>query len=60
MLAPKEENTGYRRYGEQELFLLQQILYYRERGSDLKTIQQILYQIVTENQCTARKYGAFQ
>lgn len=36
--------AGYRYYGEKELALLQQILFYRERGFDLKQIQQILYQ----------------
>lgn len=34
--------AGYRFYGEQELARLQQILFYRERGFELKTIQQIL------------------
>lgn len=36
--------AGYRFYGEQELVLLQQILFYRERNFDLKSIQKILYQ----------------
>lgn len=38
------KESGYRYYGEQEVELLQQILFYRERGFDLKRIQQILYQ----------------
>lgn len=36
--------AGYRFYGEKEVALLQQILFYRERGFDLKRIQKILYQ----------------
>lgn len=36
--------AGYRFYGESEAALLQQILFYRERGFDLKKIQGILYQ----------------
>lgn len=36
--------AGYRFYGERELELLQQILFYRERNFDLKSIQKILYQ----------------
>lgn len=36
--------AGYRFYGERELELLQQILFYRERDFDLKSIQKILYQ----------------
>lgn len=35
--------AGYRFYGERELELLQQILFYRERDFDLKSIRQILY-----------------
>lgn len=35
--------AGYRFYGEEEAALLQQILFYRERGFDLKRIRQILY-----------------
>ncbi|HIS27306.1 MAG TPA: MerR family transcriptional regulator [Candidatus Pullilachnospira intestinigallinarum] len=38
--------AGYRLYGEREVDLLQQILFYRERGMDLKEIREILY---TEN-----------
>ncbi len=38
--------AGYRLYGEREVDLLQQILFYRERGMDLKEIRDILY---TEN-----------
>lgn len=36
--------AGYRYYGEKEVAILQQILFYRERGFDLKRIQKILYQ----------------
>lgn len=36
--------AGYRFYGERELELLQQILFYRERNFDLKSIRRILYQ----------------
>ena len=35
--------AGYRCYGQREVALLQQILFYRERGFELKTIQRILY-----------------
>jgi len=35
--------AGYRLYGEKELDLLQQILFYRERGFALETIREILY-----------------
>lgn len=38
------KESGYRFYGEQELNLLWQILFYRERGFELKEIQRILYQ----------------
>ena len=34
--------AGYRYYSQEEVALLQQILFYRERGFELKTIQQIL------------------
>lgn len=36
--------AGYRFYGKKELDTLQQILFYRERGFDLKRIKKILYQ----------------
>lgn len=36
--------TGYRYYGDKEVALLQQILFYRQRGFDLKKIQQLIYQ----------------
>lgn len=36
--------AGYRFYGEREVALLQQILFFRERKFDLKSIQKILYQ----------------
>lgn len=36
--------SGYRIYGEKEVDLLQQILFYRERGLSLEQIKSILYQ----------------
>ncbi len=36
-------DAGYRYYAQPELALLQQILFYRERGFDLKTIQKMIY-----------------
>lgn len=45
LLKPLYVNeAGYRYYGENEVALLQQILFYRERGFDLKRIGQIMYQ----------------
>ena len=45
LLKPLDvSEAGYRYYGEKEVALLQQILFYRERGFDLKSIQKILYQ----------------
>lgn len=45
LLKPLYANdAGYRFYGEREVSLLQQILFYRERGFELKQIQQILFQ----------------
>lgn len=45
LLKPLEvSGSGYRYYGKYELTLLQQILFYRERGLDLKQIQRIVYQ----------------
>lgn len=45
LLKPLYVNdAGYRYYGEKEVVLLQQILFYRERGFDLSRIQKILYQ----------------
>lgn len=45
LLKPLYANdAGYRFYGEHEVALLQQILFYRERGFELKQIQQILFQ----------------
>lgn len=38
------EESGYRYYGQQEVDLLQQILFYRERELDLATIRQIVTQ----------------
>lgn len=45
LLKPLYVNdAGYRYYGEKELVILQQILFYRERGFELKNIQKIIYQ----------------
>lgn len=45
LLKPLYVNeAGYRCYGEKELVLLQQILFYRERGFELKEIRRIIYQ----------------
>lgn len=45
LLKPKYvSGAGYRFYGEKEVAVLQQILFYRERGFDLKSIRKILYQ----------------
>lgn len=45
LLKPLYVNeAGYRYYGEQEVTTLQQILFYRERGFELKSIQKIIYQ----------------
>lgn len=45
LLKPSHTNeAGYRFYGEREVALLQQILFYRERGFDLKRIRRMLYQ----------------
>lgn len=35
--------SGYRYYGPKETAILQQILFYRERGFELKTIRKIIY-----------------
>ena len=44
LLKPSRVNeAGYRYYGESEVAVLQQILFYRERGFELKTIQRIIY-----------------
>ena len=44
LLKPADfTEAGYRCYGEKELDLLQQILFYRERGFALETIRDILY-----------------
>ena len=37
-------DAGYRFYGQKEVDILQQILFYRERGLDLRTIQKIIYE----------------
>lgn len=45
LLKPLYVNeAGYRYYGEKEVAVLQQILFFRERGFDLKRIRKILYQ----------------
>lgn len=36
--------SGYRYYGEREVMLLQQILFYRERGLELGSIKKIIYE----------------
>lgn len=43
LLKPlRVSDAGYRFYGKQELALLQQILFYRERGFELKKIREIV------------------
>lgn len=37
-------DAGYRFYGDSEVAVLQQILFYRERGFDLKQIRKIIYE----------------
>ena len=45
LLKPAAVNdAGYRFYGEREVDLLQQILFYRERGMELKNIRRIIYE----------------
>lgn len=45
LLKPLYVNeAGYRFYGDREVALLQQILFYREREFDLKRIRKLLYQ----------------
>lgn len=44
LLKPSRVNdAGYRYYGQKEVETLQQILFYRERGFELKVIQKIIY-----------------
>lgn len=44
LLKPSRiSDTGYRYYGANEVSVLQQILFYRERGFELKTIRNIIY-----------------
>lgn len=44
LLKPSFINeSGYRYYGDKEVALLQQILFYKERGFDLQTIKEIIY-----------------
>lgn len=45
LLSPSCVNESrYRYYGEYEVMLLQQILFYKERGLDLNSIKKIIYQ----------------
>lgn len=45
LLKPLYVNeAGYRFYGESEVAVLQQILFYRERGFELKQIQKVIYE----------------
>lgn len=44
LLHPKRTNeAGYRYYGSKEINLLQQILFYKERGFELSQISEIIY-----------------
>lgn len=44
LLKPARKNaSGYRIYGEKEIDLLQQILFYKELNFNLKTIKEIIY-----------------
>ena len=57
LLKPSEiSEAGYRYYGERELALLQQILFYRERGFDLKQIRKILYQDDFDIMCALKEH----
>ena len=47
--------AGYRFYGEEEAELLQQILFYRERGFGLKQIEALKERAIKENEA---QYGA--
>ena len=45
LLKPSEiSEAGYRYYGEREVELLWQILFYKDRGMDLKQIRKIIYE----------------
>lgn len=44
LMPTRTSEAGYRFYGEKEVELLQQILFYRERGLELEQIAGILYQ----------------
>ena len=44
LLPLRTNDAGYRFYGEKEVELLQQILFYRERGLGLEQIRNIVYQ----------------
>lgn len=45
LLKPAGTNSaGYRFYGKKEVDMLQQILFYRERGIELKNIRRIIYE----------------
>ena len=44
LLAPdRVEKNGYRMYGQEQVDLLQQILFFRELGVDLETIRSLVY-----------------
>ncbi len=44
LLSPlRTTESGYRYYGKEELKKLQQIMFYKERGFDLQTIYELLY-----------------
>lgn len=44
LLSPvRTSDSGYRYYGPKELSLLQQILFFKERGFELRTISDIIY-----------------
>ncbi|WP_304507342.1 MerR family transcriptional regulator [Anaerotignum sp.] len=59
LLLPSHTNdAGYRFYGEKEVELLQQILFYRERGFGLEQIRNILYQ--TDFDILSALYGHLQ
>lgn len=45
LLKPGQVNSaGYRTYGDKEVMLLQQILFYRERGFELKQIHKMIHE----------------
>ncbi|MDY4761472.1 MerR family transcriptional regulator [Streptococcus thoraltensis] len=44
LLPSRKNDSGYRFYGEKEADILQQILFYKERGFELKQIKELLIQ----------------